>query len=355
MNVPHDADAALDGVEGLLVRQIHVAAALCGPGDTIIAATGGFQTLFGRAAPPGARLRDVVPQRLYREGRVAEHLRDPAAGEAEAARVKLPASDAEASARGQEGTREFRVVVSRASAPRGARLVCVEEITGVIADEAAAQRARELTRLGALAATLAHEVRNPLAGISAAMQLVRSTLPDAAPHAALLTRAQGEVARLDALVEELVLFARPVSVSPRIVALEEVARAVVDATRAGHDDGAEARVDIEGEGRASADEALLAASLSALVRNAREAGATRVLLRVDGRHLDVLDDGPGLAPEVAAVAFQPFTTTKTRGTGLGLANAHRTLEAMGGTLEVIPSPLGGAGFRVFLRAPEAAA
>ncbi len=360
MNVPHDVDA---GLEGLLVRQIHVAAALCAPGDTIVAATGGFQGLFGHPATPGARLRDVLPRSLYREGRVAEQLGDPALDQGKAVRVRLPdglsggggASEGGGEADGGEGAREFRVVVSRATAPEGARLVCVEEITGVVADEAAAQRARELTRLGALAATLAHEVRNPLAGISAAMQLVRRALPDGAPHAALLTRAQGEVARLNALVEELVMFARPVSVDPREVSVEAVARAAAEAAREALGEAAELRIDVEGTGRAWADEAVLGATLGALVRNAHEAGASRVLLRVAGRRVDVLDDGPGLAPEIAEVAFQPFTTTKTRGTGLGLANAYRALDAMGGRLEVVASPLGGAGFRVALRAPGAVA
>ena len=65
---------------------------------------------------------------------------------------------------------------------------------------------------------------------------------------------------------------------------------------------------------------------------------------------DVSDDGPGIDPAVAERAFEPFVSTKEGGTGLGLASVHRIAQNHGGTVTVLPSPGGGAHFR--LRIPE---
>ena len=85
-----------------------------------------------------------------------------------------------------------------------------------------------------------------------------------------------------------------------------------------------------------------------LVQNAWQAGATRVLVNVDDGHVFVSDDGPGIPPDNRARVFEPFFTTKVRGTGLGLPVAKKIVEAMGGSLIVTTSPLGGGASHVAL-------
>jgi two-component system sensor histidine kinase TtrS len=88
-----------------------------------------------------------------------------------------------------------------------------------------------------------------------------------------------------------------------------------------------------------------------LIKNAVEAGRT-VEVTVRAEHgeaiVEVADDGPGLSPEAREHLFEPFFTTKPNGTGLGLPTSRRFVEAHGGSIDVGPSPLGGALFRVRL-------
>src|SRR5207253_7330399 len=106
--------------------------------------------------------------------------------------------------------------------------------------------------------------------------------------------------------------------------------------------------DVEGEGAAYADGVLLGQVILNLVQNAWQAGAKRVLVKVSDAHMLVCDDGPGVPADQRAQVFEPFFTTKVRGTGLGLPVSKKIVEAMGGTLALASSPLGGAAFDVAL-------
>ena len=105
---------------------------------------------------------------------------------------------------------------------------------------------------------------------------------------------------------------------------------------------------ITGRGFAFADPALLHQVVDNLALNAWQAGAKVVEIHIDGAEMMVWDDGPGVDEDKREEIFKPFVTSKVRGTGLGLPNAQRFVEAMGGTLSLDTSPHGGAGFRITL-------
>ena len=228
--------------------------------------------------------------------------------------------------------------------PTAEALMQIEDLTEVLAAEKRARVAEHLAKLGTMAATVAHEIRNPLAGISGAVQFVASSLPQDDGRAEALVEVQAQIARLGLLVGDLLNFSRPVSVEVRQVDLAMVARdAVVQATASqGH------AADIEGEGTGLADDASLGQVLVNLVQNAWQAGARRVVVQLAQGRVVVYDDGPGIAVENRLRLFEPFFTTKVRGTGLGLPVAKKIIEAMGGTLALTTSPLGGAAFDVRL-------
>jgi len=214
-----------------------------------------------------------------------------------------------------------------------------------------AEREKRLTALGELGAGLAHQIRNPLNGISLAVQ--RLGRSGAAPD---LSRAlSAEVARLEGLVAAFLRYSREskprLAVGDAAALLPEVARRVADAAAA-------QGVALSVEGAASLpgalfDRDLLLEALENLARNAVEASPRggRVLLRaVDAGEragLEVEDDGPGIPPEVGARAFDHFVTTKPGGSGLGLPFALRLVHLHGGTLDAESAP-GRTVFRVLL-------
>ena len=106
--------------------------------------------------------------------------------------------------------------------------------------------------------------------------------------------------------------------------------------------GGAGRVEVVGEGRAAGDAVLVVQIMQNLIQNALQAGAAVVTVDISGSTLRVSDNGPGIDAAHREQIFQPFFTTKTRGTGLGLPMARRIAEAMGGRLEL--SAEGGATF-----------
>lgn len=211
--------------------------------------------------------------------------------------------------------------------------------------------------LGEAAAVLAHEVRNPVGAILNGVALLKR---EPAMTAEVLAMVQEEALRLDRLVRDLLTLARPLQ--PRFVALELghiVARAVATVeARAECAGGARLHTSLGQEVRALGDSFLLALALENLMANALRAagpsGRVEVTLRREGQRavVDVDDDGPGIAPEVAARLFEPFFTTHATGTGLGLAVVRRVAEAHGGAVRAGASPLGGARFELELPAAE---
>jgi PAS domain S-box-containing protein len=205
--------------------------------------------------------------------------------------------------------------------------------------EAQLREQAALMHLGQLAAVVAHEVRNPLAGLRASLQILDRRVPDPRDRdviAAMIQRIDG----LNDKVEDLLLYARPKT--PRLQAvdvatvLHEVAVSAHAATGAV---GAEIPVNGPAGLRVNADPDMLRAAVLNLTLNAcQAAGAAHVDLEFagDGRvcRIAVRDRGPGVPPDVRDRVFEPFFTTRAGGTGLGLAIVKRLLELQDGSVDL---------------------
>lgn len=230
---------------------------------------------------------------------------------------------------------------------------------------------RRLLWLDGLAAGMAHEIRNPLAGIRGAAQLLRRD-PGPAEVDELTGMIIRETDRIDAIVEQLMLFTRPRALRREPVLLNRLVHDEVALLKA--QGGAELEVVLDLDPSlppVQGDAARLREAVGNLLRNAWEAARTRVhvtsRVEPDGRltesgldrgialRLSVADDGEGIDPDRLPELFAPFATTKTGGSGLGLFVTRLAVDAHGGKLQVEPGPGTGACFGLTLweRLPEA--
>lgn len=226
----------------------------------------------------------------------------------------------------------------------------IEDLTEAIESEARIQRQERLSHLGTMAASVAHEIRNPLAGISSTIQVISGTLEPSDRRREPLDKVRQQVMRLGDLVGDLLSFARPIQVDLKSADLAPIARQAATQVEA----AAFPLATVRGAGRALVDPTLLSQALLNVVQNAWQAGASSVVVEVADGAITVTDDGPGIPDDVAGRIFDAFFTTKTRGTGLGLPVARKVVEAMGGTITVGRAPKGtGARFAFRLVAEQA--
>jgi signal transduction histidine kinase len=189
-----------------------------------------------------------------------------------------------------------------------------------------------------MAAVVAHEVRNPLAGIKGAMQVLAARREEGDPEAPVMRDIVSRVDSLSELINDLLLFARP---TPPRMAKMGIRPVLDDAAAMARRDPAAAQVEIAVsacDAVIDGDYELVKALFLNLFLNSAQAmqGRGRIEVTATARGGDVRiavrDFGPGIPDAVAAQMFEPFFTTKTRGGGLGLAIARRTAELHGGSL-----------------------
>jgi two-component system CheB/CheR fusion protein len=203
-----------------------------------------------------------------------------------------------------------------------------------------------LARLGQMAAVVAHEVKNPIAGIRGALQVIASRMAAESRDRKIITDI---IARLDALngiVQDLLVFARPRVLRLEPVDLRSLIANTADLiTRDPSMHGLRIRVS-HVEAVARADSEQLQIVFHNVLTNAAQAMGGTGDVAVDiqrtsaGWRLAFADHGPGMPREVREKAFDAFFTTKHRGTGLGLPTARRIVEAHGGEI-AIDAPAGG--------------
>jgi two-component system CheB/CheR fusion protein len=211
--------------------------------------------------------------------------------------------------------------------------------------EARLREQEALTQLGQLAAVVAHEVRNPLAGLRGSLQILAARLPVAMREREIIAPMIQRIDGLSKTVEDILLFARPQPPRRRPVDLHTVIGEAVSSARAAATDiGA---VTVKGQGTiVQADPEMLRAVLLNVLLNASHASPGReieVETSVDGGacRIVVLDRGPGIPEIIREHIFEPFFTTKSSGTGLGLPIVKRLMESQGGAVELRPRPGGG--------------
>jgi two-component system, LuxR family, sensor kinase FixL len=204
-----------------------------------------------------------------------------------------------------------------------------------------------LAKLGEMAAVVAHEVKNPLAGIRGAMQIFISRMSPDDASAPVLKDIVARIDSLDQMMKDMLVFARP----PKLKrAPTEVAPLVRMTASLLSQDPALSEIDVQVDGTAptvSADADLLRIVFQNLLINGAHAmhgkGSIRVAIdTVDGScQIAFIDRGPGIPPEIREKIFTPFFTTKSRGSGLGLPTAKRLIEAHNGQILIDCPPAGG--------------
>ena len=218
------------------------------------------------------------------------------------------------------------------------------------------KRAERLSVLGQVAAGLAHEIRNPLAGLKGALEIIASRVAPGTPEAEFAGIAARDAARLDGLVSDFLTYARPRDPELREVDLYSVIEHVATVTRPEADRLGVSLV-IEASGSPIAvrvDREQMTQVLLNVVLNAIQAsppgGTVRVKPRLEATSavIEITDQGPGISPEHLTRIFEPFFTTKQRGTGLGLAISQRIVLAHDGSIDVVRSSAAGTTFRVRL-------
>jgi two-component system sensor histidine kinase HydH len=209
-------------------------------------------------------------------------------------------------------------------------------------------RGERLATVGNLAAAVAHEIRNPLNAVSMGMQRLRVEFAPAPrdEYLRLIDLVQGEVRRLNTIVEEFLSLARPMPLKPvpiDVAALLDEVLGLVDSEARGGGITV-AREIADGLPALHADRDRVKQVLLNLVLNAIQAmpsgGTLEVRAGATGGRLTVTvaDTGSGIAPEVLPKVFEPYVTTKAKGLGLGLAIARRIVEAHGGSIEAESEP-----------------
>lgn len=212
------------------------------------------------------------------------------------------------------------------------------------------EQQRRLGALGEMSAVLAHELRNPLASLKGHAQLLAEHLGGGSPHRSKAELVVAEAQRLEALTADLLDFARtgPMDLKPAdpSALLSRCADEVEHGGFVIRAEGAPATWPL--------DEGRMRQALTNVLRNARQASpaGTRPEATVGRENgslvFTVRDFGAGVSPGEERKIFSPFYTTRTTGTGLGLAVALRVAEMHGGTITASNHPQGGAVFRIAL-------
>lgn len=233
------------------------------------------------------------------------------------------------------------------------------------------KRSEQLAALGEMAAGIAHEIRNPLGSIQLYTQMLGEDVGGDEASGALCDKISRAVGGIDAIVRDVLMFARDMTIRCERLSAADLLRGVTsacDGLIAAH----EVRVDLEAEDtiHLTADAALLHQALGNILRNAIEAmaehdcaercvtagAAIRTVRCPDGTRaaravLSVADTGPGIPDAVVSRMFNPFFTTRSTGTGLGLAIVHRIVDAHDGFIDVRSRSDGGGGAVVELCLP----
>jgi PAS domain S-box-containing protein len=199
-------------------------------------------------------------------------------------------------------------------------------------------RTQSLAVVGELAATVAHEIKNPLAGISGAIQVLAEGMPKNDTRREIVGEILDQVKRLDTTVRDLLNFARPITPVRQDLDLTESISSVWKML-APQSEANSIRFAVEGDAgaRISADPHLIRQVWTNLFQNAIEAmpKGGQLTARIslgNGVRVEIRDSGNGIDPAAVDKIWRPFFTTKTRGTGLGLPIVKKIVEAHGGRI-----------------------
>lgn len=207
-------------------------------------------------------------------------------------------------------------------------------------------RANQMAIVGQMAAGLAHEIKNPLAGIKVSMEVLADELELAQEDQELFARIINEINRMERLLKNLLNFARPPQPHFDLVELNRLLDYTIKNIEVTAARTAQKKISFNREFAADlqqveADSSQLQQVILNIFLNAIEAMQTEGLISVmtrmedDGRiKIEIVDNGPGMTEATLEKVFNPFFTTKSKGTGLGLAICRRLIEQHQGTIDV---------------------
>jgi two-component system sensor kinase FixL len=224
--------------------------------------------------------------------------------------------------------------------------------TGIVRDLTDFKRMQEevlqsqsLAAIGEMAASIAHEIKNPLAGISGAIQVLKDGLEAGDPRKPIMEEVVSQVGRLNNSVRELLMLSKPWNPEKQLSDLRGLADRITASAKE-RDSFAQIKFLVSGRKRVRAlvDPVFFEQVLWNLLHNAVQAmpkgGEIRYrFAEKDGfAILTVTDTGSGIPENLRSRLFRPFFTTKTRGTGLGLPICQKIMEAHGGSITISSTP-----------------
>lgn len=248
---------------------------------------------------------------------------------------------------------EARVSIAESLlASAGGKILLIHDVTAAHRMKTELERNQRLAAMGEMAASLAHQLRTPLAAaLLHTSNLGQPGVPDAL-RARFSEKASGQLRRLERLIQDVLLFARGESIGRDVMAasdlLAEAAQTMEPLMRE-HGLAFAVKDACEGAQIVGSRKALFGALIN-LLENAMQATPAGGKICLTGNRrgdllaLAVRDSGPGIALETQVRIFEPFFTTKGQGTGLGLAIALGVARAHGGTIELFSEPGAGAEF-----------
>ena len=244
-------------------------------------------------------------------------------------------------------------------------VVIFQDVTDVVEMEGNLRQSERLAAIGELSASIAHEIRNPLAAISGSIEMLqreRAGQGESGDSAHLMDIVMREVDRLNHLISDFLRYARPGPLNPETVQLQEIITEVLEIFSSARSDAIEIDVALEDDLTVFADPGQIRQVLWNLLLNAAEAmpeggrlrvtagmpterdsqggtpGSRRTQEEAGGKshwlEIAIADDGCGIPQDKLSRIFDPFFTTKQNGSGLGLATVHRIIENHGGIVRL---------------------
>jgi len=248
-------------------------------------------------------------------------------------------------------------------------ILIFQDLTRLREMEEHVKRSDRLAAIGKMAAGIAHEIRNPLASISGSIEILKEELGGSTQNQALMGIVLREVRRLNSLIADFLLFARPISPGRERIHLNRLIEEIFQMISHSPDFNVLIHLDTEFEDELyiQGDPNQVRQVFWNLLINAAQAmpkgGILRVRLRKGssrgllpgGRsygEVSVIDSGSGIGEEEIGKIFDPFFTTKEKGTGLGLSIVHSIVESYGGKIAVQSQKGQGSVFSVFIPLAE---
>jgi two-component system sensor histidine kinase PilS (NtrC family) len=231
----------------------------------------------------------------------------------------------------------------------------LQDLSQIKKMEGQIQQAEKMATIGEMAAGIAHELRNPLAAISGAAQLLDKETQDGSVNKRLYDIILRESDRLDATIHEFLLFSKPVKPEKEWFSMRALAQEAMETLvqNPGWNHALTIDLEISPELDSWGDPQLLRQVLLNLVGNSANACRNmengRILLRAGERKigdketlqaaivLEIVDNGPGIPEDIQERIFEPFFTTRETGTGLGLAIVRQIVHSHGGEIFLLDS------------------